>query len=301
MDRFSELEAFVAVAEDGGFNAAARKLNRSPPSVTRLVAGLEARLRTRLLTRTTRQVGLTEAGARLLGDARRLLEDLALAEAAAVGAHEVPQGALSVTAPVIFGRRYVAPLVRSFLDVHPQVTARTLYVDRIVDLIEEGLDVAVRLGELPDSGLTAVRVGAVRRVVVAAPGYLAVHGRPHSLEDLARHRLAAPSLSARAESWDFVAGGRKRSVRIAPALTGNTIDVSIDAALAGWGITRVLSYQVADALASGRLVEILTAFEDREMPIHLVHAEGPLRAAKIRAFVDHAARELRRQAPSWSS
>ncbi len=301
MDRFSELEAFVAVAEDGGFNAAARRLNRSPPSVTRLVAGLETRLRTRLLTRTTRQVALTEAGARLLSDARRLLEALALAEAAATGAHEVPQGGLSVTAPVIFGRRYVAPLVRSFLDAHPQVTARTLYVDRIVDLIEEGLDVAVRLGELPDSSLTAVRVGAVRRVVVAAPGYLATHGRPDSLEDLARRRLAAPSLSARAESWDFVAGGRKRSIRIAPALTGNTIDVSIDAALAGWGITRVLSYQVADALATGRLVEILAEFEDREMPIHLVHAEGPLRAAKIRAFVDHAARELRREAPSWSS
>jgi DNA-binding transcriptional LysR family regulator len=296
MDRFSQLEAFVAVAEASGFAAAARRLDRSPPAVTRLVAELETRLGTRLFSRTTRRVALTEAGARLLDDARRLLGELESAEAAAAGAHEEPQGVLSVTAPVIFGRRYVAPLLRSFLDANPRVRVRTLFVDRVVDLIEEGLDVAVRIGELPDSSLTAVRVGAVRRVVVATPAYLARQGTPRQPEDLARHRLSVPNEAGRAESWVFSASGQRRRVAIDPALVGNTIDTSIEAALAGWAITRVLSYQVADALQAGQLVEILGDFEDRAMPIHLVHAEGPLRAAKIRAFVDHAARELRREA-----
>ena len=301
MDRFAELETFVAVAQAGGFNAGARRLGRSPPTVTRLVAGLEARIGTRLFTRTTRQIALTEAGHRLLADASRLLEELALAEAAAAGAHEEPQGVLSVTAPVIFGRRYIAPLLRSFIDTHPRVTARALFVDRNVNLIEEGIEVAVRIGELPDSVLTAVRVGQVRRMVVASPGYLALHGTPQRLEDLARHRVISPSISGRPEAWVFVNGGRKITLPVAPAIVGSTIDVSIEAALDGWAITRVLSYQVADAVRNGELVEILSDFDERRMPIHLLHAEGPLRAAKIRAFVDHAAGALRGEAKHWSA
>ncbi|GMG84156.1 LysR family transcriptional regulator [Paralimibaculum aggregatum] len=301
MDRFSELQAFVAVAEAGGFNAAARRLNRSAPTVTRLVAGLEARIGTRLFSRTTRQVALTEAGERLFRDARGVLEDLARAEAAAAGAHAAPQGLLSVTAPVIFGRRYVAPLLRSFTDRHPQVSARAVFVDRIVNLIEEGLDVAVRVGELAESSLTAARVGAVRRVVVASPAYVAAHGRPAAPEELAAHRIAAASPGTGDEPWSFVAGPRRRSVAVGPALMANSLDVAIDAALDGWAITRVLSYQVADALADGRLVELLPGFEDRRLPVHLVHAEGPLRAAKIRAFVDHAARALRAEAAGWAA
>lgn len=299
MDRFTELETFVAVAEAGGFNAGARRLNRSPPTVTRLVASLEARIGTRLFTRTTRRIAPTEAGRRLLRDAGRLLEELALAEAAAAGAHDEPQGVLSVTAPVIFGRRYIAPLLRSFVDAHPRVSARAVFVDRIVNLIEEGFEVAVRIGDLPDSSLTAVRVGEVRRMVVASPGHLAAHGSPQRLEDLARHRLISPSISGRPEDWVFVAGGRKVALPVAPALVGNTIDVSIEAALEGWAFTRVLSYQVADAVRRGDLVEVLREFEDRRIPVHLVHAEGPLRAAKIRAFVDHAAGALRREAKHW--
>jgi DNA-binding transcriptional LysR family regulator len=227
------------------------------------------------------------------------LEDLAHAEAAATGAHEEPQGVLSVTAPVIFGRRYIAPLLRSFIDAHPRVTARAVFVDRIVNLIEEGFEVAVRIGQLPDSSLTAVRVGEVRRIVVASPRYLAAHGSPQRLEDLAHHRVIAPSIGGRPGDWVFMAGSRKVTLPVAPALVGNAIDLSIEAALDGWAITRVLSYQVADALRRGDLVEVLRAFEDRRMPVHLVHAEGPLRAAKIRAFVDHAARALRRDANQW--
>ncbi len=299
MDRFTELETFVAVADAGGFNAGARRLNRSPPAVTRLIASLEARIGTRLFTRTTRQVALTEAGRRLLQDARRLLEELARAEAAAAGAHEEPRGVLSVTAPVIFGRRYIAPILRSFIDAHPRVTARAVFVDRIVNLIEEGFEVAVRIGELPDSSLTAVRVGAVRRMVVASPRYIAAQGSPQRLEDLARHRVISPSISGGPEDWVFVAAGRKVTLPVKPVIVGNTIDVSIEAALDGWALTRVLSYQVADAVRSGDLVEVLREFEDRRLPVQLVHAEGPLRAAKIRAFVDHAAGALRRDSRHW--
>lgn len=300
MDRFTELQTFVAVAESSGFNAAARKLNRSPPSVTRIVAGLEARIGTRLFLRTTRQVALTEAGERLFRDARQLLDDLEVAEAAASGAHEEPKGVLSVTASVIFGRRYVAPILRDFVDRFPEVSTRALFLDRNVNLIEEGLDVAVRIGDLPSSSLMAVRVGEVRRILIASPDYLEQHGEPTSLDDLRRHRLAAPSSVTEADSWDFQAAGVRRNLDIAPAFVANTIDASIDAASDGWAITRVLSYQVSDELQSGQLVEVLGGYEDRRMPIHLVHAEGPLRAAKIRTFVDHAARLLRKEARQWA-
>jgi DNA-binding transcriptional LysR family regulator len=299
MDKFAELQTFVAVAESGGFNAAARRLNRSPPSVTRIVAGLEARIGTRLFLRTTRHVALTEAGERLFQDAERLLEDLDRAEAAASGAHEVPRGILSVTAPVIFGRRYVAPILRNFVDRYPAVSSRALFLDRNVDLIEEGLDVAVRIGELPSSSLTAVRVGEVRRILVASPDYIDQHGEPATLDDLCRHRLAAPSSFTASNSWVFEARRTRQSLEIEPAFVANSIDASIDAALDGWAVTRVLSYQVADQLRSGDLVELLGTYEDRRMPIHLLHAEGPLRAAKIRAFVDHAAKQLRKEARHW--
>lgn len=300
MDRFTELQTFVAVAESSGFNAAARKLNRSPPSVTRIVAGLETRIGTRLFLRTTRQVALTEAGERLFRDARQLLDDLEVAEAAASGAHEEPKGVLSVTASVIFGRRYVAPILRGFVDRFPEVSTRALFLDRNVNLIEEGLDVAVRIGDLPSSSLTAVRVGEVRRILIASSDYLERHGEPTTLDDLQRHRLAAPSSVTEVDSWDFQAAGIRRNLDIAPAFVANTIDASIDAARDGWAITRVLSYQVSDELQSGHLVEVLGGYEDRRMPIHLVHAEGPLRAAKIRAFVDHAARLLRKEAQHWA-
>ena len=300
MDRFTELQTFVTVAESVGFNAAARKLNRSAPTVTRIVASLETRIGTRLFLRTTRQVALTEAGERLFRDARRLLGDLDTAEAAASGAHEDPKGVLSVTASVIFGRRYVAPILRSFIDRFPQVSARALFLDRNVNLIEEGLDVAVRIGDLPSSSLTAVRVGEVRRILIASPAYLERHGEPKVLDDLQRHRLAAPSSVTEAGSWDFQAVGDRRNFDIAPAFVANTIDTSIDAARDGWAIARVLSYQVSDELQSGQLVEVLGGYEDRRMPIHLVHAEGPLRAAKIRAFVDHAAGLLRKEARYWA-
>ena len=300
MDRFRQLETLIAVAETGGFHAAGRRLGLSAPSVTRLIAALEARTGTRLFTRTTRQVALTEAGRRLVADAARILGDLAEAEASAAGAHEAPQGVLSITAPVKFGHLHVAPVLRAYLDAHPAVRARTLFVDRVVNLIEEGLDVALRIGQLPDSTLTATRIGHVRRVVVAAPAYLARHGAPERPADLARHRTAlATGLSPDAR-WRFERGGRAEVIQLSPTLRCNTVDAALDAALAGWAVTRLHSYQAAAALADGRLVELLPGADDRQIPVHLLHAEGPLRAAKIRSFIDFAATRLRREASGWA-
>ena len=296
MDRFKQLHTFVAVAEAGGFNAAARVLQMSPPSVTRLIADLELRLGARLFVRTTRRVALTEAGERLHRDAARVLSDLAAIEASAAGAHVEPQGILTVTAPLMFGRRFIAPIVRAYLDAYPGVAARTLFVDRVVDLIEEGLDVALRIGELPDSSLRAVRVGSLRRVTVAGRRYLKKNGRPKGPKDLVKHKIVVPIGLNSSPTWEFVSEGERHAVNLSPTLSCNTIGVALDAACAGWGITRLLSYQVADALKSGDLVEVLPEFEDRRLPIHLMHSEGYLTAAKIRTFIDFAAKALRKDA-----
>lgn len=292
MDRFRELAAFVAVAEEGAFNAAARRLGSSPPAVTRLITGLEARLGVRLLTRTTRKVTPTEAGQRLREDAQRILADLEEAESTVAGSQATPSGHLRVTAPVLFGQRFVAPVLRAFLDAYPAVTARALFLDRNVSLLDEGLDVALRIGELPDSSLIARRVGAVRRVVVAAPAYLDRHGIPAAPAALRDHRIIFPASVDDAPVWTFAKGGRQQALRLDPALTVNTMQAAIDAALEGWGVTRALSYQVADALAEGQLVELLAVHDEAEMPIHLLHAEGRRAAAKIRSFIDFAAERL---------
>ena len=292
MDRFRELETFLAVAEEGAFNGAARRLRLSPPAVTRLVTGLEERLGVQLFTRTTRRVALTEAGARLREDAQRILAELEEAETAAAGARSAPSGHLALTAPLLFGQRFVAPILRAWLDAHRAMTASALFVDRNVSLLDEGLDLALRIGELPDSSLAARRVGAVRRVVVAAPAYLARHGRPQAPDELAGHRLVHVSSVDQRPAWIFSHSGKRQSLRLAPVLTFNTLEAAIAAAEDGWCITRALSYQVADALAEGRLVELLADAEDAVVPVHLLHAEGRRAAAKIRSFIDFAAARL---------
>lgn len=296
MDRFRELETFVAVAQHGGFNAAAARLNLSPPSVTRLVSALEERLGTRLFVRTTRHVSLTDAGQSLMPDALRILEELEEVEAKVTGAKLESQGLLSVTAPVTFGQKFIAPIICDFVDGNPKVSARTFFVDRVVNMIEEGLDVAVRIGDLPDSTLKATRVGTLRWVLVAAPSYLKSAPPVEKPDNLVCHRVIQISSSESAYAWHFIADGKRTSVTPEPALLCNTITTSIDAAKAGWGVTRALSYQVADELQSGQLVEILGDFEDRRIPIHLLHAEGRLAAAKIRSFVDYASQRLKRAA-----
>ena len=293
MDRFRSIQVFVKVAERGGFAAAARDLNMSPPAVTRAVAMLEDRLGTRLFVRTTRSVRLTESGERFLQDGRRILLELAEAEDAAVGAHATPRGDLRITAPVLFGRMHVTPILGEFLDRYPQVSARTLFVDRVVNLMDEGLDVAIRIGDLPDSGLTAVRAGTVRRVMFASPEYIETHGMPHHPRDLTDHRLIQSMALGASPDWPFLDNGKPISVALESRLRMNTNDAVIELALQGWGLSRLLSYQVAPYLADGRLQAVLSTFELPAMPVHVLHQEGRMVSARVRAFVDYMVARLR--------
>ena len=259
MDRFHAIQAFVKVAECGGFAAAARKLAMSPPAVTRAVAMLEEHLGTRLFIRTTRSVRLTESGTRFLQDGRRILLELEEAAEAAVGSHAAPRGELHITGPVLFGRMFVTPILGDFLDRYPMVKAQTLFVDRVVNLMDEGLDVAIRIGELPDSSLTAVRAGTVRRVMVASPNYIKKHGLPQSPEDIAGHRLIQALALGTSPEWKFQDNGKPVSVRIEPQLRTNTNDAAIEMAVRGWGLSGVLlSYQIAPYLADGLLQTVLS-------------------------------------------
>jgi DNA-binding transcriptional LysR family regulator len=291
MDRIDAMRAFVAVAEEGGFAAAARRLALSGPAVTRAVAALETRVGARLFVRTTRVVRLTDAGGRFLVDAKRILAELDEAEATAAGAQAEPRGLLAVTAPSMFGRRHVSPHVLAFIEHYPAVTVRALFVDRIVDLVDEGFDVAVRIAHLPDSSLTAVRVGAVRSVVCASPAYLAAHGRPRTPADLADHRAVLFSPSMAVSPWSFSAGP---PVPPPPArIIAGAVDLAVTAAVAGHGLTRVLSYQARDEVADGRLEIVLAEHEPPPFPVHVVFPEGRGASARVRAFVDLAVAGLR--------
>lgn len=299
MDRLGSLRVFASVAEAGSFAEAARRLGLSAPAVTRAVLALEQRLGVQLLHRTTRSLRLTEAGARFLEDSRRVLADLDEAEASASGAHTVPRGQLAVTAPAMFGRLHVAPVVVDFLESHPQVSVRTFFVDRVVNLLDEGLDVAVRIAFLPDSGLAAIPLGAMRVVVVAAPEYLAAFGTPRTPAELTQHRAIGFSPSgSQGTPWSFYPPGRKeRSARetVQPPmqLVANSSEVSIGAALRGVGLTRALVYQVADDVCAGRLRIVLAEYEPAPIPVQMVTLAGRRAPAKVRAFVDFAVERLR--------
>lgn len=287
------MSAFVAVAESGGFGRAARRLGISSPAVTRAIAMLEARIGARLFTRTTRVVRVTDAGARYLEDCRRILAELSVADRAAAGVHASPSGELAVTAPVLFGQKFVVPHLVSYLNEHPAVRIRAVFLDRIVELLDEGLDVAVRIGDLPDSSLLATRVGAVRRVVCASPAYLRERGRPAQPADLAQHQIIAATGVDKPVEWRFDGRKSPTTIQLAAPLAINSNDGRISAALAGFGLTRVLSYQVADLLADGRLVTVLDEFHPTTLPIHVVHSQGRGAAAKIRSFVDFLVPRLR--------
>jgi DNA-binding transcriptional LysR family regulator len=287
------MRSFVAVAEAQGFAVAARRLGVSAPVVTRSIASLEQHLGALLLERTTRKVHLTEVGARYLSDCKRLLAELDDVEASVGGEHAAPRGALGVTASIMFGRMFVAPLLTDFLVRNPQVTARALLVDQVVDLMDEGLDVAVRIARLSDSTLTAVRVGAVRRVMCAAPSYLKKHGVPKTPADLHALRCFVFSTERSAPAWTFEHRGKPSSLRPHATLLVNTSEAAIDAVLAGAGITRVLSYMVADHIRAGRLRVVLDDYEAVPIPIHVVYREARRAPARVRAFVDFLVPRLR--------
>ncbi len=294
MDRLQAMTTFVAVVDSGGFASAARKLDLSPPVVTRAVAELEERLGLRLLTRTTRVVRVTEAGARYAEDCRRILAEIEEAETAATGANAEPRGTLVLTAPVLFGHMYVTPVLASYLQRHPEVDAQCLFLDRMVNVVEEGVDVAVRIAVLPDSSLQAIRVGQVRPVLAASPAYLQAHGVPSRPEDLAHHTLFSPGSVAQPQvDWRFNDGGHALVQRVFRRMRTTSNDSAISAALAGLGITRLLSYQLAPHLATGSLVALLQDFEPGPIPINVLHHEGRRVTQKVRSFVDMAVEALR--------
>ncbi|MBL9013749.1 MAG: LysR family transcriptional regulator [Myxococcales bacterium] len=293
MDRLDALRAFTLAVDRGSLSAAGRQLARSPASITRAIAALEDRLGAPLLVRTTRALKLTEAGERFLPTARRVLDELDVAEAAATAtAGREPHGQLTVTAPVLFGSLHVRPLVESYLASHAGVRVRLLLLDRVVNLVDEGVDIAVRIAHLPDSALIATAVGAVRRLAVASPAYLARHGTPRKPADLAAHRCISSLGLTPSETWTF-RRGRAIQVRVAPVLSVNHAESAIGAAAAGAGITCALSYQVADHLERGALVRLLPAFEPPPVPVQLVFPAAGARAAKVRAFLELATPRLR--------
>jgi DNA-binding transcriptional LysR family regulator len=288
MDRIEDIEVFAEVAERGSFVEAARRLNRSPTAVTRAVADLEARLGVRLLTRTTRAVSLTEVGARFLIGARRVLADLTEIEQAAAGQGTAPRGELAVTAPFLFGRLHVLPIVTDFMRAFADVTVRLTLHDRLVDLVEERLDAAIRIGPLADSSAIATRLGGLRRVVVASPAYLAARGVPATLDALAAHAVIVFGGPGR---WEF----GERAVRLSPRLAVTTAEAAIDATVAGLGLTRVLSYQAVDALARGEVVQVLAEHGREDIPVHLLYPGGAHPPPKLRAFIDVAVPRLRQR------
>ncbi len=293
MDRLQAMSTFVAVVDTGGFASAARKLDLSPPVVTRAVAELEARLGLRLLTRTTRIVRVTEAGARYADDCRRILAEIDEAEQAALGEHQAPKGTLTITAPVMFGQLYVTPLLARYLQQWPQLDATCLFLDRVVNLVEEGVDVAVRIGELPDSSLIAARVGRVRRVLVASPAYAAARSLPAHPQELTDHDLISAAGMTTQPEWRFTVNGHAFAQRVQPRLRSTSNEAAIVAAVEGLGIARLLSYQVAALVRSGALVPVLESFEPGDLPIHVVHHEGRRATQKVRGFIDGVVQALR--------
>ena len=292
MDQLDRLRCFVAVADTQSFAAAARRLGCSAPAATRAIASLEQRLGVQLFQRSTRSVRLTEAGERFVVDCRRILGDLDESEAAAAGAQAEPTGQLSLTAPSMFGRLHVAPLATSFLQAHARIRLKLLLVDRVVSLLEEAQDLAVRIAHLPDSGLTAVPVGAMRRVIVASPGYLARAGEPRTPRELGDHRIVASYFDGQGMTpWRLRDGVQA----LTPTLMVNDNAAGIAAAVAGVGLARCQIYQVVEELRDGRLRIVLADHERPAAPVHLVHAAGRRVPAPLRLLIDHMAEGLRAQ------
>ena len=295
MDRLDLMTIFVAVAEAESFSGGARRLAMSPPAVTRAISALESRLAVKLLDRTTRYVRVTELGQRYLDDARRIIAEVDEAEDALVGINGTPKGQLTLTAPVLFGKMFVMPVVVEYLQRYPSMDVSALFLDRVVNMMEEGVDVGIRVGELPDSSLKAVRVGQIRRVLCASPQYLAEYGVPNHPHDLQQHRIVAATGVTPSVEWKFWQDQQALSVRLRPRLTVTTNDGAIESALAGFGVTRLMSYQIAHFVESGQLQILLPDFESAPLPINVLHREGRHKSARVRSFVDLVVERLRQE------
>jgi len=293
VDRLDSMSILVTAVEAGSLSAAARRLGTPLATVSRKVSELEAHLKTQLLKRSNRRLTLTDAGRSYVAACRRILEEVSEAERAAAGEYSAPKGDLVITAPIVFGRLHVLPVVTAFLWAYPDIDIRLVLADRAINLLEEPVDLAVRIGALPDSSLVATRIGEVRRVVCASPAYFAERGTPATPGDLGAHDCITFEGLMSSDVWSFTTGKAETSVPIHSRLIVNTAEAATDAAIAGVGITRLLSYQAASALRDGALALALEAFEPAPWPINLVYAGGRLLPLKLRAFLDFAAPRLK--------
>jgi DNA-binding transcriptional LysR family regulator len=297
MDRFEAMSVLVAAVEAGSLSAAGRRLGMPLATISRKVSDLEALLKTKLLTRTTRQLSLTDAGRSYVTACKRILEEVAEAERAATGEYSAPKGELIMTAPIVFGRLHVLPVVTAFLNAYREINVRLVLADHVIHLLEDHIDLAVRISQLPDSSLVATRIGTIRRVVCASPAYLAAHGRPATPDDLVRHDCVTREGLTSPEIWIFAKGKSEIAIPIRSRLSVNTAEAAIDAAIAGVGMTRVLSYQMAEAATAGTLVTVLEDFEPAPWPVSLVYADQGLLPLKLRAFLDFAVPRLKAMLP----
>src|SRR5262245_49306498 len=293
MDRLEAMSVLVAVAEAGSLSAASRRLGTPLATVSRKISELEDHLETRLLNRSSRRMTLTDPGRSYIAACKRILDQVDEAEREATGEYQKPKGRLSVTAPLVFGRRHVLPVATQFLQTYPDIDLRLVLTDHVLDLLEENLDLAIRIGILPDSSLVAIRVGSTRHVVCASPGYLQAHGTPRKPDDLTGHDCITFEGLASPQGWAFRSGNGARTVRVRVRLAVNTAEAAIDAAIAGVGVTRVLSYMIQDARRAGLLDIVLEAFEPPPWPIQLVHMGQGAPPLKRRAFVDWMVPRLR--------
>lgn len=295
MDHLQAISVFMTVSEEGGLSAAAKRLNISPASVTRAVAQLEARLGIRLFIRTTRSLHLTDAGERYLEDCRRIIPELEEAERTAAGVHRLPEGSVSVSASLLCGRMIVAPILSDLLEEYPGISLTTVYVDRVVHLINEGIDIAVRFGELPSSSLACVPVGATRRVLCASPEYLELQGVPNSVDDLRTHEIIDLASMKQNGRWTFFRNGKRHSLKPTSRLQTNSADVAIAAALEGKGIMRAASYMIASELKAGRLRILLPEFEPPPVPAHVIRTDLGRPSGQVRAVFDYLVDRLREE------
>jgi DNA-binding transcriptional LysR family regulator len=296
MDRLDAMKVFVAALDEGSLAGAGRRLGRSPAAVSRAIAFLEQHVGAELLHRTTRAIKLSEAGERYASACRRVLIELEEAEMSAAAERTAPRGTLTLTAPPISGEEILCPIIEAYLDAFPAVSVNLILVDRSANLVEEGIDIALRIAELPDSSMIAVRVGGdVKRVVVAAPRYLAEHPRIIEPADLTKHRIVTTTHFGH-DSWIFppAAGSSiARSVHFKPRLVVNSVRAALAAAVGGQGVTRLYTYHVAERVQDGSLSVVLRDAEPAALPVHLVTPHGRMSVPKVRAFVDFAAPRLR--------
>ena len=293
MDRFEAMSTLLAAIEGGSLSAASRKLGMPLATVSRKVSELEAHLRAKLVHRTSRKLTLTVAGRSYVAAAKKIMEDIQEAERAAMGEYSAPRGELHIAAPIVFGRLHVLPVAIEFLKAYPDIDIHIGLADRMTNLLEEHVDLAVRIGELADSSLIAAKVGTIRRVVCGSPAYFEERGLPRSPHELAAHDCITFEGSMASGAWIFPSGKSDIAVHIHSRLTVNTAEAAIDAAMAGMGVTRVLSYQIAEAIRAGTLVAALEAFEPVQSPVSLVYAGQGLMPLKIRAFLDFASPRLK--------